>query len=100
MALKLRFDPQAKRDIAEIRAYLVANAGEEAADRVRADLRERFNRLRRHPQIGVATNDPTVRILAPTRYAYRIYFTTTSDTLVILHVRHTSRRMPDLDDLQ
>ena len=100
MALKLRFDPQAKRDLIEIRDYLLAYANEQAANRVRAELRARFNRLRKNPNIGTTTTDAHIRILPPLRHPYRIYYTTTVDAVFILHVRHTARREPELDDLR
>jgi plasmid stabilization system protein ParE len=99
MALKLRLDPRAKRDLVEIRTYLLDHAGPAAANRVREHLRVRFHRLRGNPMIGVVTAEPGIRLLAPTRYPCRIYYTATARELVILHVRHSARRDPDLGDL-
>jgi hypothetical protein len=45
--------------------------------------------------VGLATSNPHIRILPPTRYPYRIYYTVQSDELVILHIRHTARLAPD-----
>jgi len=98
MALKLRLDPQAKRDLADIRGYLIENAGTGTAERVRKHLRGRINLLPERPLIGVATSEPGIRILAPTRYPYRIYYTVTDDAIVILHIRHTARREPESGD--
>jgi len=58
MALRLRLDPQAKRDLAEIRAYLLEHASTESANRVRDHLRKRFNRLLTKPMLGVYTARP------------------------------------------
>lgn len=100
MALKVRLDPQAKRDLLEIRSYLAEHAGTAAAERVRTHLRQRIHRLASAPLIGVATSDARIRILPPTRYPYRIYYTLTQDGVVILHIRHSARRDPELDDLK
>ena len=51
------------------------------------------------PLIGVATSEPGIRILPPTRYPYRIYYTVTDVAVVILHIRHSARHDPDLGDL-
>jgi hypothetical protein len=50
--------------------------------------------------MGVATSEPAIRVLPPTRYRYRIYYTLTADAVAILHIRHTARRDPDLADLK
>ena len=97
--MKLRLDPQAAKDIKEIRAYLLAEAGPAAADRVRSHLRKRMEGLRHNPRLGVATTEPDIRILPPTRYPYRIYYAIMPDATVILHVRHSARRDPDFKDL-
>jgi hypothetical protein len=47
----------------------------------------------------VRTNEPDIRVLPPTRYPYRIYYTITADAVVILHVRHNARRDPDFSNL-
>ncbi len=100
MALKkLRLDPQARRDLIEIRSYLIENAGTAAADRVREHLRERFKRLQASPMIGVATVEPGVRLLAPSRYPYRIYYAVTLHEVVIVHVRHSARLDPGPGEL-
>ncbi len=44
--------------------------------------------------MGVPSSQPGVRILQPTRYPYRIYYTVQGDEIVILHIRHTSRQAP------
>lgn len=100
MALKVRLDAQAKRDLLHIRSYLIEHAGRAAAERVREHLRQRINRLRDLPLMGVVTSEPAIRVLPPTRYPYRIYYTLTADAVVILHIRHTARRDPDFADLK
>ena len=98
MALKVRLDPQAKRDLLEIRSYLTHHAGAVAAEHVRVHIRQRISRLSATPLIGVATGEPGIRVLPPTRYPYRIYYTLMADAVVILHVRHSARRDPEPED--
>lgn len=99
MALKLRLDPQAKQDLAEIRAYLLEHAGTASANRIRDHLRKRFKRLLTKPMLGVETAEPGILYLAPIHYPYRIYYTVTAVAVVILHIRHNARLDPDLGDL-
>ena len=66
-----------------------------SADRVREHPRARIERLITRPFIGVLTSHPEIRILPPTRYPYRIYYTIQSDDVVILHIRHSARSEPD-----
>ena len=72
MALKLRLDPQAKRDLAEIRGFLLEQAGISSANRVRDQLRKRFKKLLTRPMLGIETAHPGVLYLAPILYPYRI----------------------------
>jgi plasmid stabilization system protein ParE len=98
MALKLRLAFQAKRDLTAIRDYLLSQAGSGPAGRVREYLRERIQSLRTAPMLGVATTRVDIRVLPPTRYPYRIFYTITADTVVILHIRHSARSEPDFSD--
>lgn len=98
--MKLRFDARAIDDLHGIRTYIKQHAGSQAAERVRKNLHTRINRLRIRPLIGVPSSVPEICILPPTRYPYRIYYTIQGDTVVILHIRHTSRQLPDIDDFR
>jgi hypothetical protein len=49
--------------------------------------------------LGRRTATPDVRVLTLTRYPYRMYYTVSEVAVVILHIRHTSRVDPDLDEL-
>jgi len=98
MVLKLRLDVQAWDDFSAIREHLMAEASAASANRVRDHLRKRMESLRHNPRLGVRTSDPDIRILPPTRYPYRIYYTITDEAIVILHIRHSARRDPDIAD--
>ena len=97
--MKLRFDARAICDLREIHAYLIEKAEVGAADSVRTHLRVRTRQLAKRPLIGLATTMSEIRVLPPTRYPYRIYYTIQGEDLVILHIRHTSRRAPEADEL-
>jgi toxin ParE1/3/4 len=93
--MSLRWDARALQDLRDIRSYIAIHGSPAAADGVRRHLRTRVHRLLTNPFIGVATSNPQIRILPPTRYPYRIYYTVQGDDVVILHIRHTARVAPD-----
>jgi toxin ParE1/3/4 len=93
--MKLRYDARAIEDLREIRNYIAAHGAPAAADRVRQHLRASINRLPKTPLMGTISSIPDIRILPPTRYPYRIYYTVGDKEIVILHIRHTARRAPD-----
>jgi toxin ParE1/3/4 len=92
--MKLRWDPRALQDLTEIRSYIATKASPGAAERVRRHLRNRAESLRKNPFLGVVSSHAEMRVLAPTRYPYRIYYTVQRNEVIILHIRHTARRAP------
>ena len=93
--MNLRWDARALQDLRAIRSYIAAQGSPAAADHVRQHLRNRVNRLLTNPFIGVVTTNPQIRILPPTRYPYRVYYTVQGNDVVILHIRHTARSTPE-----
>ena len=93
--MNIRWDVRALEDLRDIRRYIAQRGSAAAADRVRDHLRTRIERLLTRPLIGVLTSNPEIRILPPTRYPYRIYYTIQGDDVVILHIRHSARSEPD-----
>ncbi|NJO56451.1 MAG: type II toxin-antitoxin system RelE/ParE family toxin, partial [Rhodospirillales bacterium] len=75
MVMKVRLHPRARRDLAEIRDYLRENGGPASAERVRRHSKERIERLGRHAELGIASSEPRIRVLSPTRFPDRIYYT-------------------------
>lgn len=98
--MKIRYDIQAKRDFLDIKCYLLAHSSAASANRVRLNITKRINQLAHAPYLGVVTSEPSIRILAPTAYPYRIYYTVTETAIVVLHIRHTARQSPDLKELK
>jgi len=94
MGMKLRFDQRAEADIREIRDYIVQNGTVESANRVRDHLKARARALKGSPLLGKKLGGSEIRALFPTKYPYRIYYTIQHETVVILHIRHTSRNAP------
>jgi plasmid stabilization system protein ParE len=92
--MKLRWDAQALQDIRQIHRYITSNSSRPAADRVRRHFQARAAMLLQGTRMGVPSSQPGVRILQPTRYPYRIYYTVQANEIVILHIRHTARQSP------
>jgi len=95
MGLKVRLHRSARADLKSILEYITRHASARSAERVRADVMRRIRFLSNSPLMGALTSDPLLRILQPTRYPYRIYYTVQSDEIVILHILHTARRTPE-----
>jgi len=93
--MNIRWDVRALDDLRDIRHYIAQHGPPAAADRVREHLRTRVARLITRPLIGVLTSNPDIRVLPPTRYPYRIYYTIQGDDVVILHIRHSARSEPN-----
>ncbi len=100
MGLRIVLHRRAEHDLQDIQSYLLQQAGSQAAERVRAHLRRKIRLLGNNPRMGKATSDPEIRTVAPTRYPYRVYYTLTNDAVIILHIRHSARRDPNLTDLR
>ena len=100
MALKVRLHARARADLRAIRDYLLEHAGPRPAERVRLHLKEKMMRLSESPNIGTQTSMAQIRILPPTRYPYRIYYTIAADAVIVLHIRHTARQTPERGDLE
>ena len=85
------FHPRAIKDIQRIRRYIGSHGSTVSAERVRNHLISRIDKLRRKPDLGPKSQYPGVRVLAPTRYPYNIYYAFEDEVVLILHVRHTAR---------
>ena len=95
--MKLRYAPRAKADIADVYAY-IAERNPKAATAVVRRIRATANLLARYPGIGRATDIPRVRVLLAPPFLFLIYYTQTSEEIVIVHVRHGSRDIPSRED--
>ena len=96
--MKLRYAPRAKADIAEIHAYINdRNAG--AATAVIRRLKAAAEPLTQFPGVGRATDIAGVRALPAAPFPHLIYYTQTTQEIIILHIRHAARDLPGRSDL-
>jgi plasmid stabilization system protein ParE len=88
------YAPRALRDLEAIAAYLTERSPSGAAN-VLAAIKSCIEALALFPEIGPAIDDAGHRRLPVLRYPYAVLFRIAGDELVILHIRHTSRRPVD-----
>lgn len=91
--MRLRFTAPALADLASILDYL-AEQSPQGARRVQARIRTMIGLLPDHPQIGVRTNDPTIRRLVTSPYPYLVFYEIGASEIIIHAVRHAARN-PD-----
>jgi plasmid stabilization system protein ParE len=91
---EVAFHARAANDLFEIVRHLLEHAGLDSAEIVRRHLIARAAKLGTQVQLGVQSSHPAISVLSPSKYPYRLYFTRTSERVVILHIRHTARDLP------
>lgn len=96
--MKLRFTPRARADIADIHQYIAQHNTTAAAAVVR-QICETSQLLSRHPGLGRETDISGVRVLPTARYPYVVYHRVLGDQLIVIHVRHGRRDMPEEHEL-
>ncbi len=88
------YAPRAFRDLESIAAYLIERSPSGAAN-VLAAIKSTIDTLSFFPQIGRVVDDAGHRRLPVPRYPYLVYYRIAADELLILHIRHGSRRPID-----
>lgn len=91
--MRLTYTPRARGDIGEIHDWLSERSTTAARD-VAAGVRDTAELIAEYPKIGRGTNIEGVRVLPVVRYPYLVYYTIEADEVVIVHVRHGSRDVP------
>lgn len=88
------YAPRALRDLQDIAAYPSA-CSPDAAARVLGAIKSSVDTLDFFPQIGRVVDNANHRRVPVLRYPYVIFYRIADDNLLILHIRHTSRRPID-----
>jgi plasmid stabilization system protein ParE len=97
--MKIVYSPRAVSDLAAIADYLTERSLQGALA-VERRIREVIDRLAEFPGMGrELTQRPGVRAMPLGRYPYLIFYTALENELVVLHVRHASRRPLEHDEL-
>jgi toxin ParE1/3/4 len=92
--MKIKFTVEALADLDGILAFVATNhpTVSTALDR---QIRTVLGRISAWPESAREVLDRRgVRVVALMRYPYRIFYSVTNDSVVILHLYHSSRRVP------
>lgn len=88
------YAPRALRDLNDIAVYL-AERDPAVARKVLGAIKSSLDTLSFFPQIGRLVDDAGHRRVPVVRYPYVIFYRIAGEDLLVLHVRHTSRRPID-----
>jgi addiction module RelE/StbE family toxin len=89
--MKVRYTPRAFADREAIFEYL-QQRNPVAAREVTELIRQRISELSDAPYKGHRTDRPGIYTFWVTPYPYRVFYRIAGGEVVILHIRHTSRR--------
>jgi plasmid stabilization system protein ParE len=90
--MNIVYAPRALRDLESIGTYLIERSPSSAVN-VLAAIKSTIDTLRFFPQIGRRVDAVGHRRLSVPRYPYIVFIA--EDELLILHIRHASRRPID-----
>jgi plasmid stabilization system protein ParE len=90
--MKITYSPRAVADLTAIADYLVERSPQGALA-VERRIREVVDRLAEFPGMGrEVAQRKGVRVMPLGRYPYSIFYAAIDDELLVLHIRHASRR--------
>jgi toxin ParE1/3/4 len=87
------YSRRAARDLEAIAVYYRAVAGPRIAAAIGRRIEYAVNRVAEHPHSAPrVAGRHDVRAVLVSRYPYKIFYRLRSDTVEILHIRHTARQ--------
>jgi plasmid stabilization system protein ParE len=97
--MKLVYSKRAVADLNEIAEYYTTKASPAISRSILRRFIDTIDRICRAPQSAPRlTQRSDIRVVTVVRYPFRIFYRVRGDTLDILHIRHTSRRLPRIVD--
>ena len=96
--MKLVYAPRALRDLEGIATYLVQRSPS-GAENVLSAIKSSIETLTAFPEMAPAIDPAGHRRLPVLRYPYTVFYQIAGDELLILHIRHTSRRAVNPHDV-
>ena len=95
--MKLVYSRRALADLEQITTYYFANASPAIAEAIGHRIENVIDRICRVPEAAPRLSQRSqVRVVVVIRYPFRIFYRVRQDTIDILHVRHTSRCVPNI----
>jgi len=88
--VKLRFTLPALADLNSILHHIAAHSPH-GAKRVQGRIQGIIGLLLSHPDIGIHTDDPTIRRLATPPYPYLVFYEIAETEIITHAVRHVAR---------
>jgi plasmid stabilization system protein ParE len=88
--VKLRYTLPALADLSSILDHIAA-VSPDGAKRVQKRIHDIIDLLSVHPDIGIRTNDPTIRRLTTLPYPFLVFYEVTEKEIIIHAVRHAAR---------
>jgi plasmid stabilization system protein ParE len=88
--VKLRYTLPALADLNSILDYVAAHSPQ-GARHVQGRINGIIGLLLTHPDIGIRTDDPTIRRLSTPPYPYLVFYEVTGDEIIIHAIRHAAR---------
>jgi toxin ParE1/3/4 len=92
--MNVSYAPRALRDLEDIAGYLTERSPPGALN-VLTTIKSSIEALASFPEISPIVDKAGHRRLPVLRYPYVIFYRIADDELLILHIRHTSRRFID-----
>jgi toxin ParE1/3/4 len=89
---------RALSDLSEIRDFLLP-ISPPGAENVRRAIAAAVDLLGEYPNVGRTTDIAGVRVLPVVRYPYLIYYAVRDGEVIILHIRHGARGLPEAGDV-
>jgi plasmid stabilization system protein ParE len=99
MGVKVNLHSRAEQDLQDIKSYLVQHVVRKLRSACGYVYWARSAASRTPRAWEDRPPTPTFRILPPTHYPYRVYYAIARDFVIVLHIRHSARRDPDLTSL-
>ena len=96
--MKLTYSPRARRNIREIHDWFAGRSAKAAKAVVNA-IRNTAELIGEYQKIGRATDIEGVRVLPVVKYPYLVYYMIRTDEVVIAHIRHGARDVPQPGDI-
>ena len=88
--MRLRYTLPALADLDTILEYIGTHSPNGAA-RVHARIQAVLDLLLSYPRIGTTTEDPAIRRITTTPYAYLIFYEIADEEIIVHAVRHAAR---------
>ena len=91
--MRVEYSKRATADLRHIADYYARSDDQAVGEMIAAGIREVVARIARLPQMERAVvQRPVVRATLLLPYRYKIFYRIRSNTVRIVHIRHTSRR--------